>query len=341
MSRAGRGRPLRFVGTVALGWIGLRLAMLWPLGSGTPTTGVHLPLTTPVAPGIFVPQPAIRATVRMALADAPALLAGHRPGGPLGPSASRTPLPWSRAEPVSSADQTEGAGAASMRAVDAVLPPQPAAPALPGARRRWSGSAWLALRPGQGIGAAPAVGQLGGSQYGLRLLRALDSRGRVAAFGRIAGPMRGAGAEAALGLEWQPLAAPLRLSVEQRFGLDGGRGGPGVGVVMGLDRGAAGFRLEAYGQAGMILRNRLEPYADGALRLTRAVMPARAAAPAIGIGVWGAAQRGPQRLDIGPTILAPLPIGAFHARVALDWRQRIAVSARPGSGIALTLGSDF
>ncbi|WP_333573800.1 hypothetical protein [Sphingomonas sp.] len=225
-----------------------------------------------------------------------------------------------------------------MPTADAVLPPQPARSAP---RRRWSGSAWLALRPGQGIGAAPAAGQLGGSQYGVRLVRALGSRGKLAAFGRVAGPMRGAGAEAALGLEWRPFAAPLRLAVERRFGLDGGPGGTGVGVVAGVDHGIAGFRLEAYGQAGMILRNRPEPYADGALRLTRAAPLARAAEPAIGFGVWGAAQRGAERLDIGPTVVARLPAGALHARIALDWRQRIAGRARPGSGIALTLGSDF
>ncbi|MGN7997569.1 hypothetical protein [Sphingomonas sp. 22176] len=200
---------------------------------------------------------------------------------------------------------------------------------------------WLALRPGQGIGAAPAAGQLGGSQYGVRVVRALDRRGRVAAVGRLAGPLRGRGAEAAFGFEWRPARMPLRIAVEERFGLDGIHGGPGLGAVAGLTRELAGFRLEAYGQAGAILRARVEPYADGALRLARTVAAGRRTTLAAGIGSWGAAQRGVQRLDIGPTLVTSVPIGALQAHIALDWRQRIAGNARPGSGIALTLGSDF
>ncbi|WP_294258765.1 hypothetical protein [uncultured Sphingomonas sp.] len=206
---------------------------------------------------------------------------------------------------------------------------------------RWSGSAWFVLRPGQGIGAAPAAGQLGGSQYGVRVVRTLDRRGRLAAIGRIAGPLRGKGAELALGFEWQPARLPLRISVEERFGVDGIPGGPGLGAAAGVTRDDTRFRLEAYGQAGAILRARLEPYADGALRLTRTVAQTRAAALGVGIGTWGAAQRGVQRLDIGPTLVTSVPIGALQARIALDWRQRIAGNARPGSGVALTLGSDF
>ncbi|WP_313536411.1 hypothetical protein [Sphingomonas sp.] len=209
------------------------------------------------------------------------------------------------------------------------------------ASRRWSGSAWLALRAGQGIGVAPAAGQLGGSQYGVRVVRALDARGRLAAVGRLAEPLRGRGAEVSLGFEWGPARLPLRLAVEQRFGLDGIQGGPGLGVVTGLYRDLAGMRIEAYGQAGGILRTRLEPYADGALRLTRTVAAQRATMLSAGVGGWGAAQRGVQRLDIGPTLVASVPIGALQTRIALDWRQRIAGNARPGSGVALTLGSDF
>ncbi|OAN66010.1 hypothetical protein A7X12_14530 [Sphingomonas sp. TDK1] len=209
------------------------------------------------------------------------------------------------------------------------------------ATQRWQGSSWIVFRPGRGIGAAPGSGQIGGSQYGLRIAHALDTRKQVAAYGRIAGPLRGRGAEAAIGIEWRPSAAPLRVALEQRVGLDGTRGGPGIGLVGGVDRAMAGFRLEAYGQTGVILRNRAEPYADGAARLIRPLPGARAAGWSIGLGAWGAAQREAQRLDIGPTLVRSLSIGGIQARLALDWRQRVAGDALPGSGVALTLGSDF
>jgi hypothetical protein len=61
----------------------------------------------------------------------------------------------------------------------------------------------------------------------------------------------------------------------------------------------------------------------------------------LGGGAWGAAQRDAQRFDIGPSATLALPLGKQNVRLALDWRQRIAGDARPGSGLALTLGSDF
>ncbi|MFH7168785.1 hypothetical protein, partial [Klebsiella pneumoniae] len=85
---------------------------------------------------------------------------------------------------------------------------------------------------------------------GLRLAYALGSRRKVALVARIATPLKGAGREAALGIEWQPTRLPIRLVAEQRFALDGGRGGPTVGVIAGYGPAdvARGLRLEAYGQ---------------------------------------------------------------------------------------------
>jgi hypothetical protein len=128
----------------------------------------------------------------------------------------------------------------------------------------------------------------------------------------------------------------LRILAEQRVGLDGTPGGTGLGVVGGLDTELRGFRLESYGQAGAITRHRIEPYADGAARFTHPIIERRARL-SIGLGAWAAAQRGAQRLDIGPS--TTLALGLL--RLSLDWRQRIAGRARPGSGAALTLGGDF
>jgi hypothetical protein len=337
MNRAGRGRPLRFVGVVALGWIGLRCVLLWPQANMTSVALPRSPARAVLAarllprPTVPAPDPIMRFRVSSARAfrhvAAPVV------------EARRTTLPIRRTDaPPPPVFEAQGAGTASMPVAQAYPEPSVTAAAR---SHRWRGSAWLALRPGQGLGAAPAAGQLGGSQYGVRVVRALDPRARLAAIGRIAGPLRGQGAEVALGFEWRPADMPVRIAVEERIGLDGTRGGPGLGAVAGLYWERAGFRLEAYGQAGAILRARLEPYADGALRLTRALAAGHGTTLSAGIGSWGAAQRGVQRLDIGPALITSVPIGALQARIALDWRQRVAGNARPGSGIALTLGSDF
>ncbi len=197
---------------------------------------------------------------------------------------------------------------------------------------RWSASAWLVARDGSGTGAAPR-GQLGGSQAGARVAYLLAPRQRISAFGRVTAPLAGKGSEAAIGIEWQPWKAPIRLALEHRIGVDGAPNGTGAGVTGGLYREAKAFRIEGYGQAGAIARNRIEPYADAAIRVTRLVSPRLS----LGAGAWGGAQRDAQRLDIGPS--GTLALGKI--RVSLDWRQRIAGSASPGSGLALTLGGDF
>lgn len=347
MTRVRRGRPLRFVGAVAFGWIALRVAMLW---SAQPHV---LPAVLPATIRPSLPPLPLLARSAETIGHASALepgAAGSRPRSArrarVPAAAGRTPphllalvapLPDAVALPQASASPstTSAEQGRAEKGVSAIAPP------LPG-RDHWQASSWLVLRPGRGLGAAPAASQLGGSQYGVRLAYGLGPARRLAAYARLAGPLHGAGAEAAIGVEWQPARAPVRLSIEHRFGLDGIRGGPGAGVVAGLDRGIApGLRLEAYGQAGMILRAERAPYADGAVRFAGEVAHGRRSTLALGVGAWGAAQREGQRLDIGPSLVAAVPIGAVRARLALDWRQRVAGDARPGSGLAFTLGSDF
>ena len=104
---------------------------------------------------------------------------------------------------------------------------------------------------------------------------------------------------------------------------------------------AAGFRLEAYGQAGVIGRDGGEAFADGAVRLARPVATLGRVRLDAGGGSWGAAQKGASRLDVGPSLSATLPIGKQPVRLSLDWRQRAAGNAAPGSGLVLTMGADF
>ncbi|KTF68005.1 hypothetical protein ACNFJ7_13870 [Sphingomonas sp. HT-1] len=337
MNRAGRGRPLRFVAGVLVGWIGLRVAMLLPgaadLASAVEQVPVQRrPRAEPVAAA--VPQPVaprgpVRRVAQPVALRAPSLRAEMK-APPLAEAIPILPISWK-----------EGPLAAG-RLVDPLPQAEPAAlrsePA--GIGDLWQASLWLVARPGRGIGAAPGGGQIGGSQYGLRIARSFHSTPRLAVTARLAGPLAGSGIEAALGLEWRT-ASPVRVLVERRIGLDGAPGGSGVGVILGIDRAFGRLRVEAYGQAGAVLRERADGYADGAARLTRRLSDAQGTQVSIGMGGWGAAQRDAQRLDVGPSLLLSVPLGGSRARIALDWRQRIAGNIRPGSGLALSIGSDF
>jgi hypothetical protein len=209
------------------------------------------------------------------------------------------------------------------------------------AENRWSGGLFAIARP-SGSGGGLGSSQLGGSQVGARIAYSLDAARRLALVGRVATPLEGRGREAALGIEWRPPSMPIRLFAEQRVALDGGRGGPSVGVIAGVDRPLGrGFRLEAYGQAGAIKRDRAEGFADGAARVTRRVAAIGPATLDLGAGAWGGAQRGAERFDVGPTLGLAAPIAGRTLRLTMDWRERVVGDARPGSGPALSLGTDF
>lgn len=326
-----RGRPLRFLALVAIGWVAMRVAILWFETGSLPEAIRRFagPTVASLPPREEAPLIPVKPTARHVL---PVPLA----------RASAPPLRYV-GDPV----RMRMALLNLLQFGDAEYTDSPAAlaPALftaPSRQRagpvdRWSASAWVTARPGSGLAVAPG-GQLGGSQAGVRLVYLLDPGRRISLFGRLVAPLSGPGREATLGVEWQPTRAPVRLVAEQRFAIDRGKSGPGLGVVAGLDRDVAGFRLETYGQAGVIRRDRAEPYADGAARATRRIGHSGIA---IGAGVWGAAQRDAARFDLGPSATLAVPVAGHDFRFALDWRQRVAGSARPGSGVALTLGSDF
>lgn len=334
----GQGRPIRFLALVALGWIGVRFALLWSqTGSLPEAIEALVPLGSgPGAGAVAASAPARSATSPREARVVPVVRAGA-------PAVARVAPPESDPASVQMAllALVQYGAPLTVGAAEMTLPPAAQPERLPRLPSRWSASAWFVARPGNGLGTAPGGSQLGGGQAGLRVAYMLAPRQRVAVFARAVAPLRGKGAEASIGVEWQPMEAPVRLVAEQRFGLDGTRGGPGIGVVAGYDGMIAGLRLESYGQAGVIRRARTEPYADGAVRATRTLAENGGIRLALGGGAWGAAQRDAARLDLGPSATLALPLAGQNVRLALDWRQRIAGNARPGSGLALTLGSDF
>lgn len=320
------GRPLRFLGVTLGGWATARVVLLWPADDIAATVS-RLIGTPPAAAAMF------------AIAPAPAPVAVRNRTSPV-PSVDTTPPPPAMVTP----SPVEASPLALVRATQATIPtipPPGVPPSLGNARSRLAASAWLIARGGASAGLLG--GQLGASQAGIRLTYALGAKRRVALSVRVASPLRGAGREAAFGIDWQPTNAPIHVIAEQRVSLDGSRGGHTVMLVGGfgpIDV-APGVRAEGYGQAGAIVRDGIERFADGAVRVTHPFATLGRARFDIGVGAWGGAQRGAARLDAGPSLGLSVAVGGKPVRLALDWRQRIAGDARPGSGPALSIGSDF
>jgi hypothetical protein len=314
-----KGSPLLFLfGVVGL-WATIRGWMSWPAALPA-APAARIRWAAPLAEPPPRPHAGPTAATAPRLARDP-LLAADRPATP----------PGERLPPAGSAAEI---AAAAVPAVPAAAPaawlrPQP----LTGTGRPFQIASWAILRRGVGDPLAPG-GQLAGSQAGLRAT--LPIAPPVAAALRLSGPLRGGpGVEAALGLDAR-LGGAATLAVERRVPLDGqGRGAMAITLFGGVDRLPLPARLEfsGFGQAGLVGLERRAGFVDGAARIERPL----GGGLAVGIGVWGGAQPGTARLDLGPSLA--LRTGRF--RLAAEWRQRVAGAARPGSGPVVTLGADF
>lgn len=202
----------------------------------------------------------------------------------------------------------------------------------------------MLARGGDEVAATASNGLLGASQGGVRLLyRVNDNVSRPFSLSaRVTSPLRRQGAEAAAGVEWQPLAGmPVRILAERRQRVSGdGRSAFALLAHGGVSdrRVAAGLRLDAYAQAGVVGALSRDLFADAAATLVR---PLGAGQLAVGAGAWGGVQPGAARLDVGPRITTTLKVAGRSTRVSLDWRFRIAGVSAPASGPSLTMGTDF
>ncbi|NCU12812.1 MAG: hypothetical protein GXC70_11780, partial [Sphingomonadaceae bacterium] len=61
----------------------------------------------------------------------------------------------------------------------------------------------------------------------------------------------------------------------------------------------------------------------------------------LGAGAWGGAQDGARRVDVGPTATLDFPVGPVNTRLSADYRFRLAGTAAPGSGAAVTFSAGF
>lgn len=329
--------PLRFLLLVVGGWLCLRAAVYapaWWIEAGVAAPAPTSPRATQA--GAVAADGVRHRAVPAPLAPLRAHSAGFAPR--IASYAARDGAP---AMPVFFTEAAERLRPS--RAAPAALPPQLLERTAPFARvavaGRWSASAWGLLRRDGAPGLAPA-GTLGGSQAGVRLRYRLngDAARPLALSARLYAPLRDRrGGEAAVGIDWRPLGgAPVHILAERRQALGAdGRSAFALTVYGGVDevRLPGRLRLDAYGQAGAVGTRSPDFFADGSARIS---LPAGRLE--FGAGAWGGAQRGAARLDAGPLVAIRLP---GRTRVSAEWRFRIAGDAAPGSGPALTLGSDF
>jgi len=193
-------------------------------------------------------------------------------------------------------------------------------------------------------------GQYGGSQSALithvPLLRfgADRNTARLALTGRLA-VAHGAPRERELtaGLMWRPsMDLPVNIITERRFRQDrpdafavfvaGGQSQ----IILPLK-----FRLDGYGQAGVVSGQLGGVFADIMLQARR---PAGKIGPAniiFGAGAWAGGQDKVLRVDVGPSVTADVPVAGAQFRLEASWRLRVAGNADPGNGPAVSLSTSF
>ena len=224
----------------------------------------------------------------------------------------------------------------------AVITGRQSTPAL-SARRidRLQLSSWALLRGRQGQLLGPSSlasgGQLGGSQAGARLL--YNFTHQIAAAFRASTDVGRRGAEFAAGVRVQPLVSvPVWVTAErrQRLGSYTGRNAFAIFAESGIYQHPlpGRFSLDAYLQTGVVGLKSGDWFVDGAAAVTRPVYQNFSA----GLGVWGGAQPGLYRVDVGPRVTMKV---RSNIRIHFDYRQKLAGNAQPGSGPAVTLGADF
>lgn len=238
-------------------------------------------------------------------------------------------------------------GRASVAAVPAF--PQLAGDTARAPAQRWSGDAWLLLRRDTTTSVTSGRGSYGQSQLGAVLRYRLVTRSghRPTAYVRASASLVDAReAEIALGLTGRPLpGVPVALAAEVRGARLGGDAEARPAVFAYTEfpplKLPFGARGEAYLQGGYVGGRFATAFVDGQARIERAVARIGPAELRAGAGVWGGAQHGATRLDVGPGATVALSLGSAPLRMSADWRFRVAGEAHPHSGPALTVSTGF
>lgn len=356
--------PVRFLVTVVVVWLGVRMALLIPSGAGHAPPGRADGVQSESRPSSHALEFANAANeigVNTVVVRAPR----HNRGilhGRLTPN--RWPIEASLPLSIANIGQAHRPLLpvysqrirSAMHTGPATAPasqPQPLDPRIPPTAAispnvsHWRFSAWLLARSGSGPVSLSRDSQLGGSQAGLRAQYGFTGSGdgELAVSARLSRPISTRDGEAALGLVLRPAAhVPVQMLLERRIAIEtGGRDTWALGIAGGVDRARLplGAEIDAYVQAGVVGAHSRDLYADAALAVSRPLWTRDRSVAVLGSGLWASAQTGAARLDIGPQARFVMPIEGAALRVSLSWRQRIAGNARPGSGPALTVATDF
>ena len=362
-------KSIRFLGLAIMAWAGVRAvslgflpgtrALALDLGASRPTvdlppiTPTVLPAIEPISPdGWSAQQPVAFANdqSQAAISSSPAYLPFPAyVAMPSSAARSSPPQVIYLGQPAGAPQEVHiyGAGFAQP-----VRPPGPAQstpvlhrqPAqsfetpkrLPG-MDRISLSSWAVMRNEAGPDSLANSGMLGGSEAGARLIWRFSPK--LAASFRTSAPINSQrGAEAALGVRYQPLQAwPVAFTVERRHGFKQyGRNAFSLFAESGVYGTPLPWQstLDGYLQAGIVDFNNPDWFVDGQLAVSRPVWRKLSA----GFGAWGGAQPGLRRFDTGPRLSLDLGKGM---RAHVDYRLNVAGNARPASGATVTLAGNF
>lgn len=220
---------------------------------------------------------------------------------------------------------------------------------------RWSGDGWLLMRQGGASNALSSGGAPYGPTYGANQIGAVlryrlvpGSPFKLTAYTRAYGALNGTGEkEVAAGLSLRPVpSVPIIAMAEMRasqFQSGQTHLRPSVSLVTEMPPVALGGKVEAetYVQAGYVGGLAATPFIDGQIRVEHVVNRPDGAQVRLGVGAWGGAQYGANRLDVGPTLRVGLHSGRVGGRLAIDYRLRVKGNAMPSSGPAVTLSAGF
>lgn len=367
--RARRGRPIWALATLLFAWAAYRL-LAWqnPFAPiAMPAEPIALAVSEPEIVRDPAPQPglsessAASALWTIAAAD----LAAQNPSLYSATSTNRTQIVRPEASVIhlalpadspvfSTATRIGSSGEAAPArqiAPSAAERPQATLPASPTPFDRWTFDLWLFARQGgsSGVVAGAQPASYGATQGGA-MLRYRLSRGprRPTAYARItASPRSGpvvAQQDAALGLSARPFPrVPLAAYGEARVTRTGRNIAlrPAAFVASEFPPLDLPFetRGRAYFQGGYVGGDFATAFADGQVTIDRVIADTGLGSLRLGGGAWAGAQRGAERVDVGPSARLKLDIADRPVTLQLDYRIKVAGSAEPGSGVALTLAS--
>ena len=357
---------LRFLAVALVGWAGFRVATLGslpgaelfavkrPAAEPRAMMATQFPAITPIAPAPILPPSLQAAAAPVAISPPQPLVIpvyyAYR-GAPAGPPPP-TPAVWELPEPRRQFEapapqpdpwplpRTAATWTPAQSTVTA--PMQSTAPAIVAQRLdRIQLTMWAMVRSRQDLTGTTSLasgGTLGASQAGARLF--YNFTPAIAAVLRSSSEVNRRGGEFAAGIRAHPLrAVPVWITAERRQRLGrygGGRNAFALFAESGLyDQPLLwGFMLDGYAQAGVVGMSSRDLFADGGATLTRPLFREFSG----GFGVWGGVQPGLYRVDAGPRLSMKV---RRNVRVHVDWRQRLAGNAQPGSGPVLTLAGNF